>query len=59
LRVYPKLAAAGMPSAVDMRYSNGLAIRWLDADGEGQGLGAEEAAQSAELKSRPSGPTRS
>jgi hypothetical protein len=48
-----------MPSAVDMRYSNGLAIRWLDADGEGQGLGAEEAAQSAELKSRPSGPSRS
>ncbi len=28
IRVYPRLAATGMPSLVDMRYSNGLAIRW-------------------------------
>jgi cell division protein FtsQ len=59
LRAYPRLAAAGMPSVVDMRYSNGLAVRWLVEGSDGQGLSAEEAAKSAKLQSRPSGPSRS
>jgi len=58
-RAYGKLAAAGKPSLVDMRYSNGLAIRWSDTESESQGLGAQEAAKSAKLKSRPSGASRS
>jgi cell division protein FtsQ len=33
LRVYPRLAAAGTPAAVDMRYSNGLSVRWAN-DGD-------------------------
>lgn len=59
LRAYPQLTAVGIPSVVDMRYSNGLAIRWSEAGGRGQGLSTAEAAKSAELKSRPSGPSRS
>lgn len=59
IRAYRKLAAAGKPSLVDMRYSNGLAIRWSDPESESQGLGAEEAAKSAKLKSRPLRASRS
>jgi cell division protein FtsQ len=59
VRVYPKLAAVGMPSLIDMRYSNGLAIRWAEAEGESTELGAEEAARSAALKSRHLVPPRS
>lgn len=58
-RAYPHLAVAGMPSLVDMRYSNGLAVRWSDAGSDGQGLSAGEAAKSAQLKTRPNGPSRS
>lgn len=58
-RSYRKLAAAGTPSLVDMRYSNGLAIRWSQARSEGQGLSAEATAKSTKIKSRPSGPSRS
>jgi len=58
-RSYRKLAAAGTPSLVDMRYSNGLAIRWSQAQSEDKGLSAEEMAKSAKIKSRPSGPSRS
>lgn len=59
IRAYPQLAAAGMPSVVDMRYSNGLAVRWLEPGSDGQGLSAKEAAKSAQLKSRPTGSSRS
>jgi len=59
IRTYPKLVAAGMPSLVDMRYSNGLAIRWADPPADGQGSGRGVASRSAQLKSRPSGPSRS
>jgi cell division protein FtsQ len=59
IRAYPQLVAAGMPSVVDMRYSNGLAVRWSEAGSGGQGLSAEETAKSANFKSRPSGPSRS
>lgn len=31
LRVYPRLAAVATPTLVDMRYSNGLALRWAPA----------------------------
>ncbi len=59
IRAYPKLAAVGMPALVDMRYSNGLAIRWADPANEGQDPGDQRAVKSAKLKSRPSGPSRS
>ena len=59
IRVYPQLAAVGMPSLVDMRYSNGLAIRWSETGSDRHGLGGADVAKSAELKSRPSGPSRS
>lgn len=59
IRAYPQLSAVGMPSMVDMRYSNGLAIRWSETGSDRQGLGPAEAAKSAEMKSRPSGPSRS
>jgi len=59
MRTYPKLTAAGTPSQVDMRYSNGLAVRWGDSPSDGPGLDAEKASRSAQLKSRPSGPSRS
>lgn len=59
LRAYPLLAAAGRSELVDMRYSNGLAVRWA----ENQGPGAREAAKTAVLEPRPSalrsGPSRS
>jgi hypothetical protein len=29
MTAYPQLVAAGMPSLIDMRYSNGLAIRQI------------------------------
>lgn len=58
-RSYRKLASAGTPSLVDMRYSNGLAIRWSQGQREDQRLSAERTAKSAKIKSRPSGPSRS
>jgi cell division protein FtsQ len=59
IRAYPTLVAAGMPSLVDMRYSNGLAIRWADVGGDSEGPVAVEAVRSAKLKSRASKPSRS
>jgi len=59
IRVYPRLAATGMPSLIDMRYSNGLAIRWSGAEGNAPGPGMVGAVRSAKLKSRTSGPSRS
>jgi cell division protein FtsQ len=59
VRAYPRLAAVGVPAVVDTRYSNGLAIRWLETEGDGQGLGAGETARAAQLKPRPSRPSRS
>jgi cell division protein FtsQ len=35
LRVYAEVASAGRPAVIDMRYSNGLAVRWADASPEG------------------------
>lgn len=37
LRAYPAIIAAGRPASVDMRYSNGLAVSWLEARVEAQG----------------------
>jgi cell division protein FtsQ len=31
LAAYPHIAAAGRPARVDMRYSNGLAVSWMDS----------------------------
>ena len=58
VRVYPVLAAAGTPLRVDMRYGNGLAIRWAEAAGDGQGTGVGEVARSAQSRSRSPGPYR-
>lgn len=33
LRAYPTLRLAGLPLAVDLRYANGLAVRWADSIG--------------------------
>jgi cell division protein FtsQ len=59
LRVYPELIRVGMPSLIDMRYSNGLAIRWADPEKDGHGATGGDATRSAQLNSRPSGPSRS
>jgi cell division protein FtsQ len=59
LRVYPKLVLAGIPSLVDMRYSNGLAIRWSAPAGDGPGSGTGAVSRSAQFDSRPSGVSRS
>lgn len=56
IRVYPRLANTGMLSLIDMRYSNGLAIRWVGAEGDISGPGAAGAVRSAKPKSRTSGP---
>ncbi|MCB2261473.1 MAG: cell division protein FtsQ/DivIB [Candidatus Thiosymbion ectosymbiont of Robbea hypermnestra] len=47
IRVYPVLAAVGQPSVIDMRYSNGLAIRWAKIGGKGRRPGAVATARSA------------
>jgi len=59
LRVYPKLAAPGMPAQVDMRYSNGLAIRWDDEPGECHDPDPTKSPRSANLKSHPARSSRS
>lgn len=59
IRVYPRLAATGMPSLIDMRYSNGLAIRWAGAEGNAPRSDGVGAVRSAKLKSRTSGLSRS
>lgn len=59
IQVYPRLAVTEMPLLIDMRYSNGLAIRWLGAEGNTPRSGVVETVQSAKLKSRTSGPSRS
>jgi cell division protein FtsQ len=35
LAAYPHIAEAGLPARVDMRYSNGLAVSWMDPRGRG------------------------
>jgi cell division protein FtsQ len=59
LRIYPQLIRVGLPSLIDMRYSNGLAIRWADPERDGHGATVGDVARSAQLNSRPSGPSRS
>jgi len=59
VRVYPRLAATGTPSLIDMRYSNGLAIRWALAEDDAPGPDGIGVMQSAKLKSQTSGPSRS
>ena len=59
VRAYPTLAAVGLPSLVDMRYSNGLAIRWADSPEKESGHGEGDDTRSAQLQSRPSGRSRS
>lgn len=36
LAAYGRIEALGIPSLLDLRYSNGLAVRWLASDGGGQ-----------------------
>jgi cell division protein FtsQ len=36
LTAYGRIEALGIPSLLDLRYSNGLAVRWLASDGGGQ-----------------------
>jgi cell division protein FtsQ len=59
VRSYPRIVAAGTPSLIDMRYSNGLAIRWADPQEEQESADGEKAARAAALIIRPSGPPRS
>jgi len=59
IRVYPRLAATGRPLLIDMRYSNGLAIRWAGAGGDAAEPDTIGAVRSAKLKSRTPGPSRS
>jgi len=56
IRVYPRLAATGMPLLIDMRYSNGLAIRWAEAGDDASESDTMGAVRSAKLKSQTSGP---
>ena len=46
IRAYPVIARVGRPLLIDMRYSNGLAIRWAKAGGDGRRSDAMEAARS-------------
>ena len=36
LAAYGRIEALGIPSLLDLRYSNGLAVRWLAGDGGGR-----------------------
>jgi len=36
LAAYGRIEALGIPSLLDLRYSNGLAVRWIASDGGGQ-----------------------
>jgi cell division protein FtsQ len=57
LRVYAEVALAGRPAVIDMRYSNGLAVRWADASPEGDARPGRPV-QAVSSLSRPAG-TRS
>jgi cell division protein FtsQ len=60
LYAYPYLTAAGRAAAIDVRYSNGLAVRWADPDAERGGRSARSA-QALGFLPRPAarGPGRS
>jgi len=49
LRVYPQLGAVATPTLVDMRYSNGLAIRWSPPEDTPGGAVGGGLARSAEV----------
>lgn len=55
IRVYPRLAATGMPLLIDMRYNNGLAIRWAGTGSDASEPDTMGAVRAAKLKSRTSG----
>jgi len=52
LHAYPSLALAGRPAAIDMRYSNGLAVRWSNATPDGEARPAKPT-QAVSLLPRP------
>ncbi len=58
IRAYPALTRIGIPSLVDMRYSNGLAVRWAEAGGDSL-RPATATVRSAKLRSRTSELSRS
>ena len=55
MRTWRQLAAAGRPAAVDLRYANGLAVRWA----QGFAPGEAEVAQIQTVERRPQAQTRS
>lgn len=55
MRTWRQLAAAGRPAVVDLRYANGLAVRWA----QGFAPGDAEVAQVETVERRPQAPTRS
>jgi len=59
IRVYARLAATGVPLLMDMRYGNGLAIRWAETGGGAPKSDVVGIVRSAKLKSWSSGPPRS
>jgi cell division protein FtsQ len=48
IRTWPQLAAAGRPDQVDLRYANGLAVRWAKGGAPGDAALAQTEAAAAE-----------
>ena len=55
MRTWPQLAAAGRPTRMDLRYANGLAVRWAS----GAAPGDAEVAQVETVERRPQAQARS
>ena len=51
MRTWPQLAAAGRPAVVDLRYANGLAVRWA----QGFAPGDAEVAAGRDGRAAPAG----
>lgn len=53
IRTWPQLKAAGRPERVDLRYANGLAVRWVEGGAPGDAaLARAEAAEAEALESK-------
>lgn len=55
MRTWPQIAAAGRPSRIDLRYANGLAVRWTS----GAVMGDAEVAQVEPVERRQQASSRS
>jgi cell division protein FtsQ len=55
IRTWPQIAAAGRPSRIDLRYANGIAVRWSP----GASLGDAEVAQAEPVERRQQASSRS